>query len=224
MSISKTVEAKMRTPDRDELTFGSNDPQNEEKLRELVLYVIQKCGDDPRFGATKLNKILFYSDFYSYAHFGKPITGVEYMKLPQGPAPRRLVPVRSLLVKAGDLEIFEKPLFTGKTQTRFVAKRLPDLRPFSGPELALVDEIIDYLRDKSAGEVSDATHGRAWKVACDRDSIPYESVFLSDRAANASDTALVRKFARKFNWKQRAAENGSSEGVAKRRASTVAGR
>ena len=34
-------------------------PENEERFRELVLCVSQKCANDPKFGSVKLNKILF---------------------------------------------------------------------------------------------------------------------------------------------------------------------
>src|SRR3954463_16026178 len=130
----------MRTPDsKSKLTFGENDAEAEERLRELLLYVVRKCEDDPRFGAVKLNKILFYSDFYAFANFGKAITGAQYMKLPQGPAPKNLIPARKKLEESGALEVFKKPTFFGGHQTRFVAKRTPDLTRFSGPQLALVD-------------------------------------------------------------------------------------
>jgi len=68
---------------------------NEEKLAELILYVCHKSEADERFGATKLNKILFYSDFAAYRQLGQPITGADYQNLEEGPAPRKLPPIRS---------------------------------------------------------------------------------------------------------------------------------
>ena len=50
--------------------------ENIQKFKELVLHISQKCADDPSFGAVKLNKILFFADFASSAHYGTPITGV----------------------------------------------------------------------------------------------------------------------------------------------------
>jgi hypothetical protein len=194
----------MRTPGKGELTFEFHTGDNEERLRELLLYVVEKCGADPKFGATKLNKILFYSDFYSYARFGQPITGVEYMKLPQGPAPRRLLPVQEQLENSGELNVFEKELFNGRKQRQFVARRKPDLTRFSGPELALVDEIIDYLRDQTAAQVSEASHGRAWRIVQMKESIPYESVFISDRCVTDDDVTRAYELAAKYNWAERA--------------------
>ena len=45
------------------------------KLRELMLYITQKSEGDPRFGKTKLLKILVEADFTFYARTGRSITG-----------------------------------------------------------------------------------------------------------------------------------------------------
>ena len=37
---------------------------------------------------------LWWSDFLAYAETGEPITGLEYMRLGNGPVPKRLMPVR----------------------------------------------------------------------------------------------------------------------------------
>ena len=71
---------------------------DDDKLKELMLYVVEKSETDPTFGAIKLNKILFFSDFLMYWKTGKSITGQEYMKLERGPAPRRLLPVQKELL------------------------------------------------------------------------------------------------------------------------------
>ena len=69
---------------------SSND---EQKLRELILLIARSSERDEHFGATKLNKILFYSDFWAYRKLGRSITGEVYRKLEHGPAPKRLLPV-----------------------------------------------------------------------------------------------------------------------------------
>ncbi len=74
---------------------------NEKRFGELLLYISKKCASDPKFGATKLNKILFYSDFLAYAQLGNSITGCEYQKLPHGPVPKRILAVRAALERQG---------------------------------------------------------------------------------------------------------------------------
>ena len=125
-------------------------PEDERKMKELILYVSLKCANDPTFGAVKLNKILYFSDFLAYAYYGSPVTGFEYQKLPIGPAPKRLLPIREQMIKAGELGIQEVPLRSGYTQKRTVNLRLPDLEVFSAKQIALVDAVIDALKGADA--------------------------------------------------------------------------
>ena len=39
---------------------------NDEKLRELIVYISDRCETDETFGAVKLNKILFLADFNAH--------------------------------------------------------------------------------------------------------------------------------------------------------------
>ena len=71
---------------------------DDRKMQELVLYISWMCESDPTFGAAKLNKILFLSDFRAYVHLGRSITGQEYRALEQGPAPEHLVALRDVPV------------------------------------------------------------------------------------------------------------------------------
>jgi hypothetical protein len=153
---------------------------DESKLKELMLYVAQKCSADPDFGAIVLNKVLFFSDFISYATTGRPVTGVEYQKLRFGPAPRRLPPLRRELVEAGHAVIAPADRM-GFRQERLVALREPNLDQFSGSDIAVVDAVIDQLRGNSAAAVSDISHGWsvAWDVAAEGETIPYTTAFAA---------------------------------------------
>ena len=71
----------------DKLTYGSDNAESRRRLRELMLFVAERCQYDPHFGVTKLNKILFYCDFFAFARFGKSITSMPYNKLSYGPVP-----------------------------------------------------------------------------------------------------------------------------------------
>jgi len=101
-----------------------NPVADEKKLAELILYISEKCANDPTFGAVKLNKILCFSDFLFYAYNDRGITNVEYQKLPNGPAPRRLIPIRDGLIKNRDLAMQEVVLKSGLTQKRTVNLRI----------------------------------------------------------------------------------------------------
>jgi Antitoxin SocA-like, Panacea domain len=150
------------------------------KLRELVLYIATKSEGDPSFGATKLNKILFFCDFLAYRALGNPITGQRYQKLPQGPAPRGLVPVVEEMGRAGDCALVERDHF-GYRQKRLVPLRAPHLSLFSAEEIDLVTGVIAELWSDSASSVSELSHQFiGWKAVEAGEDIDYPTVFVGD--------------------------------------------
>ena len=174
--------------------------ESENKFRELVLYISQKCASDPTFGAIKLNKILFYSDFIFFGRTGKAITGFEYQRLRNGPAPRKLVPVRERMVTERILALQEVPLKSGKVQKRTVNLRAPDLKIFTGDEIALVDDVIDALSDCDAQTVSDLSHRTVgWQIATEGETIPYSTIFLSNEPLTDTEVLRGMEIADKIN-------------------------
>ncbi len=148
--------------------------RSDEKLQELVLFIASRSANDGNFGSTKLNKLLFFADFLAYVKLGMPITGQIYQKLPNGPAPRRMLPVLKNMDASRTLAIQECDRF-GKTQKVPIALREANLEQFSADEIAVVTEVIDRLRSKNAKEISDLSHRFAgWKLAADGEDIPYE--------------------------------------------------
>lgn len=160
---------------------------SDERLRELIIYVSEKCQGDTCFGAIMLNKILFFSDFLAYSHYGEPITGVEYRALPNGPAPLRLVQNRKLLIDNGDIELISIPYPRG-TQQRVVPIRTHKSSFFTDRELKLVDAVIAQLRGTPADAVSEISHGPSWRSAmASGELIPYETAFVSSGKPTKED-------------------------------------
>jgi len=151
------------------------------KLAELILYIAQRCEGDERFGAIKLNKILFYADFVHYLQYGRSITGQEYQKLENGPAPRHLKPVHRMLEKEKAIKVVERSYF-GRRQKKTIALREANLSHFSGSEIAVVDRIIRSLWDMNATETSDVSHKFVgWQYAELNETIPYPAALLDRR-------------------------------------------
>lgn len=156
---------------------------DDSKFRELILLVSRKSEGDPRFGAVKLNKLLFYSDILAYMELGKPITGQEYFALPQGPAPRHMVPIREMMKKDGEIAIRKKETPYSGTQDRTFALREPDLSAFTPQEIDLVHSLIDRCWGHTGNELSDLTHKFAgWQLAKERETIPYTFALVDYRA------------------------------------------
>lgn len=161
-----------------------------QKFQEMILYVAKESEGDPRFGATKLNKILFYADFSAYRKWGCSISGQEYQKLEWGPAPRHLVPAVEALEAAGECVQLKK----------LIALREPDLSLFSAGEIDLLRDVLDNLRDLNATEVSGLSHEfLGWQAAGHGETIPYETCLLGrPRELTAEEEEFARAVAAEY--------------------------
>jgi hypothetical protein len=169
-----------------------------QRFRELIIYVASKSTDDLSFGAQKLNKILYYSDFMAFYRFGVPLTGQRYFKIQNGPAPRAMIPIEQELAAEGAIR-FDTVSVGGQQQKRTVAMREPILSHFSKDELLLVDEVISTLWSQTAAQVSDAIHDVKWSVIQYKDDLPYEFAYL-DGEVTADDNARSVELAREHGW------------------------
>jgi Protein of unknown function (DUF4065) len=174
-----------------------NKSYDAQRLRELVVYIARKCLSDARFGKTKLNKILFFADFGAFRTLGQSITGAEYWNLPEGPVPHQL------LVAVGELgpDVYWESEQAGTfVQQRLMARRAASIDLFSGPEIALVDAVIDDLWSMTAKQVSDYSHETmAWRLSRTKQQIPYGTALLSSDEPTDEDVA----------WLEGVAANGS---------------
>lgn len=172
---------------------------DERKLTELVLYVARRLETDRVGGATKLNKLLYFADFAHVRRTGRPITGAEYQKLPQGPAPRRLLPIRDRLVEAGEAEI-RRESFLGYEQHRLVATREPDLSIFEPEELESVEGVLEDLAHLTATQVSALSHEEpGWRLVDEGETIPYESAFIArEQMLTPTSRRLAAEIAQRY--------------------------
>lgn len=162
---------------------------NEEKFRELLLFIARRSEGDPRYGAIKLNKLLFYCDFLAYLKLGHPITGQPYFALENGPAPRYLVRVREQMVKSKEIAISRKPTVAG-VQERVLALREPDPNKFTPAEINLVTEVLDMCRGQSGTDLSELSHRFAgWRLAGEKEDIPYEVALVGNRRPTPAEKA-----------------------------------
>jgi hypothetical protein len=150
------------------------------RLPELILLMADRLRSDPTYGATKLNKALFFADHLHYKRHGSPISGAVYERLPRAPAPRGLLAVRQGLVDRGEATV-ETRGYLGHVQQRLLPARAPGQEDFEETELALVAEVADALRGHSHTTVL------GWQLSQEREEIPYESAFLSTSTPNRAE-------------------------------------
>ena len=186
----------------EELTYKFPQIDGDARLRELILYIADKCSSDEYFGSVKLNKILYFADLVAYGSSGEPVSGCEYLALPQGPAPARLATIKESMLAKKEIVEQVRTVPGGYTQRRIVPLRPANLRLFSGQDIAYVGSMIDLFRKKTASDVSYFSHGRAWKIAYKNHvPMPYESVFVAnDVKATEYQTARGTELAEKYQW------------------------
>jgi hypothetical protein len=169
---------------------------DQEKFKSLVHYVIWKAGKHDWFGATKLNKVLWFADARQYALTGRPITGETYIRGEFGPVPRHINRVRKELEAADTIRVTQE----GKL-TRLVALIPPDTIRFHKDELVTVNYWIEHIdRDHTAGTISEKSHDYAWEIAKMGEELPYY-VYRVGRIAEPTDEDVER-------LKRRASELG----------------
>ena len=184
-------------------------PEDRPRLKELILYISKQAEPDENFGSTALNKLLFFADFLSYAKFGKPITGAEYIREKHGPVPK---PVRTgrnspiaELERAGALRR-EATRLTGvpkeMTRVKPIALRQADMSLFSEDEINLVNQVIATFYGWPAGKISKYTHELPqWHSVPLLEVIPYETVFVAqDQRFTEAETQHGLELARRYGW------------------------
>jgi hypothetical protein len=163
------------------LTLQVDLPGGQSRLRQIILYVAEKCRNAEYFGAVKLNKIIWKADFNSYADRQKPVTGREYRRQMFGPVPKELIWVQDEMLKDGAIYLDFRDFGNGYIEKRTIALDRANLDPFFDEiDLGYVDRSIDYYWPMTGVESSDESHGVAWKTRKNGDPMPYELAFLSD--------------------------------------------
>jgi hypothetical protein len=185
---------------RQKLTWMVDLPGGQRRLSEAVLYISKKCETAPYFGLVKLNKILWRCDFESFAQRGQPVTGRQYQRLKHGPAPVEIRPILNELQAGGILKI-AKMMKGNREEQRPIALVDPVLTFFSPQDLECLDRAIELYWSKTGQEVSDLSHGAAWKTAEDGEAIPYELAYLSDQPLEHRQKTKLLKLAEAYGWR-----------------------
>ena len=142
------------------------------RLKNIMLYILNRCDD---VWCTKMNKLLFYTDFMSYRERGMAMTGLSYRAIDFGPVPERwdrvyseFPEVRQELRQVGD--------FVGSV---LIASAEPDYTMFTDAELKVLDSICTHFSKMSSREISRISHDEdAWLNHHDKhEHIPFDDAF-----------------------------------------------
>lgn len=149
------------------------------KLKALVLYVIWRAGRREGFGATKLNKVLWFAEARHYVMYGKAITGETFIRRQFGPVPEHIDETCQELESTNLISrISEK--YHGNELKRFVATAPASVDMFSADELSVIDWWIKSIDEEhSAASISEMSHDYAWKIASEGEALPLHAMFAA---------------------------------------------
>lgn len=152
---------------------------NESKFRQLLHSVASVMAEYQSSGAVKLNKVLYFAEFWQYRDTGSAISGVEFVHRRMGPTPCRLLPVRAWMIADGLLRLEIHELGPGMEEHRLLPAAPMDYDLLPEEEISRVESVAEELRLLSAAEVSSRSHLDAgWRTTSDGETIPYDAVFM----------------------------------------------
>ena len=162
-----------------------------EKLRQVLLYILNKVGGKPNVGETVLYKLLYFIDFDYYEKYGQSVTGLEYYHNHFGPTPKTR-DFRALvqnMEQAGELEVVTTEYFNNK-QKKYLAVAAVKLDRLNAQEIKHIDSELDRLSDKTATELSELSHrDTPWIVASPHKPIDYRDTFYRTDATAVTESS-----------------------------------
>jgi len=165
------------------------------RLDALVHYVCARCENPSRLGATKLNKVLWYSDVFAYAQEGRSITGAVYVKRQFGPVPKNIMGARNRLVASGAM-VERKAMVHGYPQVQFIALQPADISGFTANQISLVDSVVEAIcSNHTAASISNRSHDFVWESAEIGEEIPMAAAAFGGNVGeiDEDDVAWARK-------------------------------
>ena len=178
VSADSLVQEETR-PDRHRFSGNIKIDFRPEKLRNLILYILARCGGKANIGETVLYKLLYFVDFDSFEMRSRSMTGLSYVKMQYGPVPlpRQYVPVVKKMAESGELRVI-KQIYMGFAQKKYVALTDPAFDSFSHEDLKLIDSVIDRLSDMTATKITEYVHEDIpWKESVMEQEMDYRLVF-----------------------------------------------
>ncbi|MGK0554628.1 DUF4065 domain-containing protein [Macrococcus capreoli] len=125
----------------------------------------------PMISKTKLNKLLFYSDFIYFNQYVRSITGTTYIKNHYGPVPYRSELLYGLLAEE---EIIQwKPFINGAGEY-LVSNKALSIENFTEEEINVLNHVVALFKHDTATEISEKSHEElGWQETNIKDVIPY---------------------------------------------------
>lgn len=161
-----------------------------EKFKTLLHYVVWQTSGYQGFGATKLYKVLWFSEARRWVLKGYPIAGETYIREEHGPVPKHGREIRSELVAERKISEHRAP-YGNADIWRFKSLTLPDLLVLSREERGEVDYWIKHIHeDHTATSISEESHDYGWEIAEMGEELPFAAM-LASRLRHPTDAEFA---------------------------------
>jgi len=169
------------------------------KFQELIVYIAKRLPPEAALGRVKLAKLLMLCDYTAYIRLRRSITGATYEKWEHGHLPSELMLTEKDLQGAAlDIEIVD---YFGKQLKHITALRDPNMANFSEDELAIIEGVLRFYGHESASYLRQLSHEElGWRLAGEREPIPYNTIFLSKTGPMESDIRRGEELASLHGW------------------------
>ena len=150
-----------------------------EKLKNVILYILERCAGKPNVGETVLYKLLYFIDFDNFEVNGESISGLDYVHLQYGPVPvaSQYLPVIEKMKNNQELKIIIQDYFGLKIK-RYINLVNYTIGFLSPKETKIIDDVIGSLSNMTATQIEEYSHGDApWVLTGDKEIISYNFVF-----------------------------------------------
>lgn len=152
-------------------------------------------------GITKLNKLLYYSDFEHFRLYGTPIIGDEYTKLERGPVPEKAYAIFNSNFRDNEDTYLKKfievkPIrILNFSQKRILPKKEANLDYFSEAELEVLQRVSDEYKGKTAKFMSKKSHAETpWAKTEEYKKIDYKLILdEKDKTSVSLEYANMRQ-------------------------------
>lgn len=136
---------------------------NLEKFTEMVVFFTELM--EP--WKTKMNKLLFFTDFLSFKLAGYSLSGVRYRAIDMGPVPNNFNSIFEYMANKDDIDIYIKPFPNGSIGEQFKPNpnRKFNSKLFNEMELIILNQVATKFKKTTTAEIIDISHQElAWKV------------------------------------------------------------
>lgn len=126
-------------------------------LQKAINSILYFAKNVPYLWKTKLNKLMFYSDFKHFKYYTVSLTGLKYLKYEHGPVPKNYDALLSIMETEGLINLLPAQIgdYPG-ILVQTLADYDPDL--FTKEEISALEEIKDKFSEYTSRDISNISH------------------------------------------------------------------